>query len=306
MAKEVSTFRILGVNRSASTLLVLLLRWSIDISELTGLELTGDSSLAVPLNADEEKKLTILQKKGYKAALRQQNTGSKQTSSKVTYAGWIKYCYGEKQNGSDGSEFRPSLIHKHEDNFATYLAVLLSRMILPSLPEEGPSDKLFPLAAWLSRGVAIPIGPLVLRSLYTQLNKIQFEMRHSVGRYDIKCFASPITLQMFLCEHFPDFASPKHSLPVRYHKLLAPRAERWHMCPTPKGSLTEFIDDESAFVQCPYAKVLEYVSRQLVFPYQDRLFDLEVNPSGEGNLSLVEAAFVFTPWYLPSITECGI
>lgn len=59
----------------------------------------------------------------------------------------------------------------------------LSHFIFPRLPMDGPSTRMFSLAALLSRGLDVPLAALFLGTLYRRLDDTFLTLRESVGRY---------------------------------------------------------------------------------------------------------------------------
>lgn len=106
---------------------------------------------------------------------------------KNSWLSWVRYFFRDyKTNQWNSSVYDKSVLAFREETcpfpLAAYLVMWLSRFIFPGSPIDGPSARMFSLAALLSRGSEIPLAPLFLGTLYRRLDETTLAMKESVGR----------------------------------------------------------------------------------------------------------------------------
>ena len=129
-----------------------------------------------------------------------------------------------------GSQWRDSLKEGTdfvvgEGNYSSYeleafIAFLLSCHIFEGHPHKKILSRHFPLAIKLARGQSFPLAPYFLGILYSHLDHFTLDLQRHKGRFHVKTFVLIAFLQIWLSEHFRNYAlvprvlsSHKTSLP---------------------------------------------------------------------------------------------
>lgn len=133
---------------------------------------------------------------------------------------------------------------------AGFFSYFLSNFIFPGFPSESISPSVFPLPACLARGEAIVLGPLILGTLFHQLDRAHSDMERSLGRYDMSSMVSTNFLLAFFYEHFPAVAPTPTTFLERGR--LQYRIERWSNTSV-RLLWIDNCDRKSNFIPCPYS-----------------------------------------------------
>ncbi|XBI91782.1 hypothetical protein VPH35_029029 [Triticum aestivum] len=114
---------------------------------------------------------------------------------------------------------------------AAFLALWLTRFVLPGHPESTMRQSLFPLAVRMARGDHVAIGPAVLASLYRDLREMKTYLVAAGATGGNAELLSPLSvhaplyiLQLWMWERFPVLWDGKPNL----IKDGEPRAASWH------------------------------------------------------------------------------
>ncbi|XP_037477284.1 uncharacterized protein LOC119354658 [Triticum dicoccoides] len=114
---------------------------------------------------------------------------------------------------------------------ASFLALWLTRFVLPGHPESTMRQSLFPLAVRMARGDRVALGPAVLASLYRDLREMKTYLVAASATGGNAELLSPLSvhaplyiLQLWMWERFPVLWDGKPNL----IKDGEPRAASWH------------------------------------------------------------------------------
>ncbi|CAM0905167.1 unnamed protein product [Alopecurus aequalis] len=114
---------------------------------------------------------------------------------------------------------------------AAFLALWLTRFVLPGHPESTMRQSLFPLAVRMARGDRVALGPAVLASLYQDLREMKTYLVAAGAFGGNGELLSPLSvhaplyiLQLWMWERFPILCDGKAN-PIKDGE---PRAARWH------------------------------------------------------------------------------
>ncbi|XP_059664215.1 uncharacterized protein LOC132309991 [Cornus florida] len=99
------------------------------------------------------------------------------------------------------------------------------------------------IAVKIASGVALPLGPLFLGTLYHRLDMVAKDCMRSVGRYPIMSYLAIGFLQMFLYKRFPSYGP----LPLELGEPEGAQGKRW-IGRTWRVPLSNVIDSEPEFV----------------------------------------------------------
>ncbi|TVU40133.1 hypothetical protein EJB05_13583, partial [Eragrostis curvula] len=184
-----------------------------DVAVLAGLPAAG-APLPAPLAPDWRPD---------EAALNGVRLGfNRSACKKAHHSAWIKYFLTDHVSDVP-------LEHEH----AAFLALWLTRFVLPGHPESTMRQSLFPIAVRLARGERLALGPAVLASLYRDLRDIKAFLVATAGAAtngnadmlsSLSLYAPLYVLQLWMWEHFPALR------PGRDKPLMdgQPMAARWH------------------------------------------------------------------------------
>ncbi|KAL6647240.1 hypothetical protein ACP70R_014677 [Stipagrostis hirtigluma subsp. patula] len=138
---------------------------------------------------------------------------------KAHHSAWIKHFLTDRNDA----------VFEH----AAFLALWLTRFVLPGHPESTMRQSVFPIAVRLARGERVALGPAVLASLYRDLRDIKAFLvaagaAATTGSADmlssLSLYAPLYILQLWMWERFPALR-PGRDIPVRDGE---PMAARWH------------------------------------------------------------------------------
>ncbi|XP_059624660.1 uncharacterized protein LOC132267522 [Cornus florida] len=168
-----------------------------------------------------------------------------------THAQWYRYFFRDYDQHSLRSVRGPGYGKRYE--LAAYLSYWLDRFIFEGKPEDGINERVFPLAAVLSRGHALPLAPMFLGTLYYRLSMLKQDWVRSLGRYEVTTYVSCSFLTLFLFERFPHYAPGPRTLCEKADGKLQcySHAMRWTNLTTP-CRLGDYIDEFENFCARPY------------------------------------------------------
>jgi Plant mobile domain len=182
------------------------------------------------------------------------------------------------------------------------LSFFLSFFIFTDYPSESLSRWVFPLAARLAGGVAVPLGPFFLGHLYRQLDQARGDQERSAGRYDVSSMINTSFLLAFFFEHFRPLRPTREEMVV--DEDLAPfLIERWSDVPCVEY-LAEHAGDFANFRPRPYSR------RHTVFmDNSEFLVDSDILLSSMGAAAEARAPLSFRrmsmPGWLPVLGDFG-
>lgn len=130
-----------------------------------------------------------------------------------------------------------------------FLEYFLSNFVLPNFPSESVSPFVFPLAACLTHGEAVALGPFFLGCLFNHLEQVHTDMERSLGRYDMISMIHLSFLLAFFFEHYPTIAPPQSTAPARGRRRFL--IERWS-CASSRALLSSYCDRSVHFLPSPY------------------------------------------------------
>ncbi|XP_059670028.1 uncharacterized protein LOC132315694 [Cornus florida] len=178
-----------------------------------------------------------------------------------TYSQWYRHFFRNYEPASNGIEIG-SAQHPRRSvtgpeygksyELAAFLSYWLDQFIFEGKPEDGINERVFPLAAALSCGRALPLAPMFLGTLYYRLDMLKEDWARSLGRYEVTTYVSCSFLTLFLYERFPLYA-PK-TLCIKTEKDQCQdysRAMKW-TCLMTSRNLADYIDGFENFCARPY------------------------------------------------------
>ncbi|XP_059670029.1 uncharacterized protein LOC132315695 [Cornus florida] len=275
----------LTVQLDQPSLAVLLSRWSCethtfvaswgefapsleDISVLLHLPVFGAADSDLSMVSEEDQEIVVALRS---AAIEAAQCGSRYQGSVLldspppcsskypTYAQWYRHFFRDYEPISNlmGSAqlFRESVTGPEfgkRYELAGFLSYWLDRFIFEGKPEGGINERVFPLAAALSRGCALPLAPMFLGTLYYRLDMLKRDWARSLGRYEVTTFVSCSFLTLFLYKRFPNYApktlcekagnghSQDYSHPMWWAYLMT------------SSYLSDYIDEFENFCARPY------------------------------------------------------
>lgn len=134
----------------------------------------------------------------------------KSSSDKGSWGSWIRYFFKDIP-ACGGEKSIPGPMYREDIYLAAFVSYFLSFFVLPGHPADMPSPFVFPLAVWLVRGEAIPLGPLFLGNLCHRLDSLHVDMERSSGRYEVWSYVHISFLSAFLYSRFPSSAPDPHN-----------------------------------------------------------------------------------------------
>ena len=98
-----------------------------------------------------------------------------------------------------------------EGNLSPYeleaiIVFLLSRHLFGGYPHKKILSRNFPLAIKLAKGHSFPLAPYFLGTLYSHLDHFTLDLQRSWGRFQVETFVPIAFLQIWLWEHFRNYA----------------------------------------------------------------------------------------------------
>ena len=93
-----------------------------------------------------------------------------------------------------------------------FIDFLPSRHLFEGYPHEKIRDRNFPLVVKLVKGHSFPLAPYFLGTMYSHLDHFTLDLQHSWGRFHVETFVRVAFLQIWLWEHFKNYAPVPKSL----------------------------------------------------------------------------------------------
>ena len=119
----------------------------------------------------------------------------------------------EEANGyslKEGTNFVVGEGNSSSNELEAFIAFLLSRHLFEGYPHEKILSRHFPLAVKLVKGQSFPLTPYFLGTLYSHLDHFTPDLQRARGRFQVKTFVLVVFLQIWLWEHFRNYAlAPK-------------------------------------------------------------------------------------------------
>ncbi|XP_059670027.1 uncharacterized protein LOC132315693 [Cornus florida] len=225
-----------------------------------------------------------------------------------THAQWLRHFFRDYEPISNeiGSPRRsvtgPQYGKRYE--LAAFLSYWLDRFIFEGKPDGAINQRVFPLAAVLSRGRTLPLAPMFLGTLYYRLDMLKQDCARSLGRYEVTTYVSCSFLTLFLFERFPSYAPPPKTFCEKDENgktRSLSRALRWTNLTTP-CKLGDYIDGFENFCARPYGVKLDGI----VFP---RICggpeDVVAVLKDDFNFKTLKFIAIVCKCVLPYITETG-
>ena len=104
-----------------------------------------------------------------------------------------------------------------------FVAFLLSCHLFDVYPHEKILGRHFPLAVKLAKWHSFPLAPNFLGTLYSHLDCFTLDRQHSWGRFQVETFVPIAFLQIWLWEHFKNYASIPKALSFFKTSLPSPQ-----------------------------------------------------------------------------------
>ncbi|XP_062190501.1 uncharacterized protein LOC133893490 isoform X2 [Phragmites australis] len=167
---------------------------------------------------------------------------------KAHHSAWVKHFLTDHNNDA---------VLEH----AAFLALWLTRFVLPGHPESTMRQSVFPIAVRLARGDRVALAPAVLASLYRDLRDIKAFLvaagaAAASGNADMLCslslYAPLYILQLWMWERFPSLSPARNNPAVSNGE---PMAARWHDLSSKVNPtlIREALSSGDNFVWQPYA-----------------------------------------------------
>nr|XP_020197482.1 uncharacterized protein LOC109783281 [Aegilops tauschii subsp. strangulata] len=151
------------------------------------------------------------------------------TNKKPSFAPWVKQ-FVERPTGEVAAAGRGETEAAALLEHGAFLAMWLTRYVLPAPPFDVVRPDVFPLAAGMARGRCSALAPAVLANIYNDLSALSHHL--SLGTSDQAFMASaPLhILQLWVWERFPELR-PEAEIPSTASHgddPGMPRAAKWH------------------------------------------------------------------------------
>ena len=166
----------------------------------------------------------------------------------------------EEANGDslkEGTYFVVGEGNSSSHELEAFIAFLLSHHLFEGYPHEKILSRHFSLVIKLARGQSFPLAPYFLGTLYSHLNHFTLDLQRSWGRFQVETFVPVAFLQIWLWEHFRNYA-PVPSVLNFYKTSLPspqglPRSWHWNKVAVSSNSfLSKVLDDPTNWIARPY------------------------------------------------------
>ena len=139
-----------------------------------------------------------------------------------------------------------------------FIAFLLSCHLFEGYPQEKFLSRHFPLPVKLAKGHSFPLAPYFLQTSYSHLDRFTLDLQCSWGRFQVETFVPVTFLQIWLWEHFRNYApipkalnSFKTSLPSPQG---LPQSLGWNKVVVSSDNfLCKVLDDPTDWTTRPYS-----------------------------------------------------
>ncbi|XP_037438447.1 uncharacterized protein LOC119306286 [Triticum dicoccoides] len=151
------------------------------------------------------------------------------TNKKPSFAPWVKQ-FVERPTGevvaAGRGETEAATLLEH----GAFLAMWLTRYVLPAQPFDVVRPDVFPLAAGLARGRCSALAPAVLANIYNDLSALSHHLSLGTSHQPFVASAPLHILQLWVWERFPELR-PEAEIPSTASHgddPGVPRAAKWH------------------------------------------------------------------------------
>ena len=139
----------------------------------------------------------------------------------------------EEANGDslkEGTDFIVGEGNLSSYELEAFITFLLSRHLFEGYPNENILSRHFSLAVKLARGQSFPLAPYFLGTLYSYLDHFTLDLQCFWGRFQIETFVPVGFLQIWLWEHFRNYALVPKALSSHKTSLPSPQGlpRSWH------------------------------------------------------------------------------
>ncbi|KAE9444658.1 hypothetical protein C3L33_23444, partial [Rhododendron williamsianum] len=181
-----------------------------------------------------------------------------------------------------------------------FLEYFLSNFVLPNFPSKSVSPFAFPLAACLTHGEAVALGPFFLGCLFNHLEQVHTDMERSLGLYDMISMIHLSFLLAFFFEHYPAIAPPQSTAPARGRRRFL--IERWS-CASSRALLSSYCDRSVHFLPSPYLVHLDGMIDNTDFLLPMRLLLSTTGLLDELARAVINSYCISLPGWLPSFLQ---
>ena len=188
--------------------------------------------------------------------------------SKSNFQGQIRYFSREYTDGVDeeangdslkeGTYFVVGEGNSSSHELEAFIAFLLSHHLFEGYPHKKILRKHFLLAVKLARGQSFPLTPYFLRTLYSHLDYFTLDLQRSQGRFQVETFVPVAFLQIWLWEHFRNYAPVSKVLSSYRINLPSPQGLPHSWCwnkvaVSSNRFLSKVLDDPTDWTARPYS-----------------------------------------------------
>ncbi|VAI37209.1 unnamed protein product [Triticum turgidum subsp. durum] len=149
---------------------------------------------------------------------------SRCTNRKAAFAPWVKQ-FVERPTGEVAGDGRGETEAATLLEHGAFLAMWLSKYVLPVPPFDVVRPDMFPLAAGLARGRCSALAPAVLANIYNDLSALKHYLNLSKSHQPFVAGAPLHILQLWVWERFPELRPAINS---HGGDPSMPRATKWH------------------------------------------------------------------------------
>ncbi|XP_037436317.1 uncharacterized protein LOC119303303 [Triticum dicoccoides] len=149
------------------------------------------------------------------------------TNKKPSFAQWVKRFVepptGEVAAAGRGEAEAATLLEH-----GAFLAMWLTRYVLPAPPFDVVRPDVFPLAAGLARGRCSALAPAVLANIYNDLSALSHHLSLGTTHQPFVASAPLHILQLWVWERFPELRPETPNTASHGDDQGMPRAVKWH------------------------------------------------------------------------------
>ncbi|KAM3278399.1 hypothetical protein ACQJBY_045954 [Aegilops geniculata] len=149
------------------------------------------------------------------------------TTKKPSFAPWVKQ-FVERPTGEVAAAGRGETEAATLLEHGAFLAMWLTRYVLPAPPFDVVRTDVFPLAAGLARGRCSALAPAVLANIYNDLSALSHHLSLGTTHQPFVASAPLHILQLWVWERFPELRPEIPSTASHGDDPGVPRAAKWH------------------------------------------------------------------------------
>ncbi|KAM3260559.1 hypothetical protein ACQJBY_051687 [Aegilops geniculata] len=149
------------------------------------------------------------------------------TNKKPSFASWVKQ-FVERPTGEVAAAGRAEAEAATLLEHGAFLAMWLTRYVLPEPPFDVVRPDVFPLAAGLARGRCSALSPAVLANIYNDLSALSHRLSSGTSRQPFVASAPLHILQLWVWERFPELRPATPNTASHDDDPGMPRAAKWH------------------------------------------------------------------------------